>query len=247
MHAAVALPRRNPLDLGLKTARDLLERRDRDEPLPITLDSLGRLLPGGLHRGELVELVGARSRGRFSVVLTLVAGATSAGEAAALVDLGDHFDPQDAARAGIRLERLLWLRPSDLRQALAATETAITGGFPLVVCELGAPPIRGGRGAQSAWLRLLAAARSHRAALLVSAPYRVSGSAATTLLEARCGRGRWRGEHASHRLLEALGSRVTLKKMRGGVPESASDLLLRRGDLIAAHSLDRIAAARRSP
>jgi hypothetical protein len=229
--SAVPLPRHSHLDLGLKTARDLLERRDRDEPLPITLEPVGRLLPEGIHRGELIELVGDRSSGRFSVVLTLIAAATTTGEAATLVDLGDHFDPQDAVRAGVLLERLLWLRPRDLKQALASAETAITGGFPLVVCELGTPPIRGGRGAQSSWLRLLAAARSHRAALLVSTPYRASGSAATTILEARRGHGRWRGAAPPHRLLEALCSRVILKKARGGVPETAADLLLRRGSL----------------
>jgi hypothetical protein len=229
--SAVPLPRHTHLDLGLGTARALLERRVRDPPLPITLDPLSRLLPEGLHRGELVELIGDRSSGRFSVVLTLLAAATTAGESAALVDLGDHFDPQDAVRAGVLLERLLWLRPRDLKQALAATETAINGGFPLVICDLGSPPIRGGRGAQSSWLRLLAAARSHRAALLVSTPYRASGSAATTVLEARRGRGGWRGAAPSHRLLEALGSRVILKKARGGVPEATADLLLRRGGL----------------
>ena len=103
----------NHLDLGLKTARDLLERRAPEDALPITLDPLRRLLPHGLLRGELIELHGDRSCGRLSMVLALLAAATAAGETAALVDLGDHFDPQDAAAAGVVLERLLWLRPGD--------------------------------------------------------------------------------------------------------------------------------------
>jgi hypothetical protein len=229
---AVPLPRRTHLDLGLETARDLLERRAPADALPITLDPLARLLPGGLHRGELHELVGDRSSGRFSIVLSLLAAATLAGEAAALVDLGDHFDPQDAASADVRLDRLLWLRPVHLKPALAAVETAITGGFPLVVCDLGTPPVPGGRGAQSQWLRLLSAARAHRAALLVSTPYRACGTAATTVVEARRGRGRWRGDAPPHRLLEALEGSVTLKKMRGGVPESRVELTLRRDPLL---------------
>jgi hypothetical protein len=222
---------RTHLDLGLKTARDLLDRRIPEDALPITLDPLRRLLPQGLLRGELIELHGDRSCGRLSMVLALLAAATTAGETVALVDLGDHFDPQDAARAGVVLERLLWLRPGDLKQTLHAAETVITGGFPLVVCELGSPPIRGGRGAQTSWLRLLAAARSHRTTLLVSTPYRTSGSAATIVLEARRGRVSWRGERPSQRLLEGVGSLVTLKKMRGGTPETAAEVLLRRGDL----------------
>jgi hypothetical protein len=230
--AAVALPRSH-LDLGLKTARDLLERRAPGDALEITLDPLRRLLPQGLRRGELIELHGERSSGRFSVVLAVLAAATAAGETAALVDLGDHFDPQDAVAAGILLERLLWLRPRDLKQTLHAAETAITGGFPLVVCDLGAPPVPGGRGAQTSWLRLLAAARAHRAALLVSTPYRASGSAATVVLESRRARAAWRGggrENPSQRLLAGVASRLTLKKTRGA-PEAAADLLMRRGAL----------------
>ena len=229
--SAVPLHRLSHLDLGLETARDLLERRNHDDALPVTLDPLGRLLPQGLRRGELYELVGDRSSGRFSMVLAVLAAAGATGEAAALVDLGDHFDPQDAVRAGVVLERLLWLRPVDLRQALAAAETAVTGGLPLVVCDLGTPPIPGGRGAQSHWLRLHAAARSHHAAVLVSTPYRACGTAATAVLEARGWRARWRGSAAPHRLLEELGSRVTLKKMRGAVPGVVAELTLRRGDL----------------
>jgi recombination protein RecA len=228
--SAVPLQRTH-LDLGLETARHLLDRLTPDDALPIPIDPLRRLLPHGLLRGELIELYGERSSGRFSIVLALLAAATIAGETAALVDLGDHFDPQDAKAAGVVLERLLWMRPGDLKQTLHAAETAITGGFPLVACDLGAPPIRGGRGAQSSWLRLLAAARSHRSALLVSTPYRASGSAATIVLEARRGSARWRGERPPQRLLEGVASRLALKKMRGGIPETSADLLLRRGDL----------------
>ena len=229
---AVPLPLRghaNHLDLGLKTARDLLERRIPADALPITLDPLRRLLPQGLLRGELIEIHGDRSCGRLSIVLALLAAATASGESTALVDLGDHFDPQDAKVAGVVLERLLWMRPADMKQTLFAAETAITGGFPFVVCDLGAPPIRGGRGAQTSWLRLLAAARSHRATLLVSTPYRASGSAATVILEARRERVSWRGERPAQRLLEGVGSRLMLKKMRGGVPEATADLTMRRG------------------
>ena len=222
------------LDLGLKTARDLLDRRTPDDALPITLDPLRRLLPHGLLRGELIEIHGDRSCGRLSMVLAFLAAATASGESAALVDLGDHFDPQDAKAAGVVLERLLWMRPTDMKQTLNAAETSITGGFPLVICDLGAPPIRGGRGAQTSWLRLLAAARAHRATLLVSTPYRASGSAATILLEARRGRVTWRGERPAQRLLEGVGARLTLKKMRGGTIESAADLMMRRGELAIA-------------
>src|SRR5687767_2786605 len=108
---------------GLKTARDLLDRHTPDDALPITLDPLRRLLPHGLLRGELIEIHGDRSCGRLSMVLAVLAAATVSGESAGLVDLGDHFDPQDAKAAGVVLERLLWMRPTDMKQTLNAAET----------------------------------------------------------------------------------------------------------------------------
>src|SRR5262249_57952407 len=44
-------------------------------------------------RNGFVELAARRSSGRFSIAVQALAAATSAGEAAALVGLGDHFDP----------------------------------------------------------------------------------------------------------------------------------------------------------
>src|SRR5450432_2469303 len=99
-------------------------------------DPLARLL-GGLPRGKLVEIVGRRTSGRHSLALAALASATSAGELAALVDPGDHFDPQSAEAAGVDLERVLWVRPAKLKAALASAEMLLATGFPLVVADLG--------------------------------------------------------------------------------------------------------------
>src|SRR5262249_21326811 len=80
--------------------------------------------------------------------------ATGIGESAGLVDLGDHLDPVAAAAMGVDLDRLLWVRPESVRHALAAAEMLVGSGFPLVVVELGSPPLAGSRGAESFWLRL---------------------------------------------------------------------------------------------
>ena len=145
----------------LESGRDLARRR-RESPAPRPRPSgtpeLDRLLEGGLPAGRLVEVVGRRSDGRFSTVLTALAAATSRGEAAALVDLGDALDPRGAQRAGVVLARLLWVRPRTVQEALLATEHLLTGGFPLVALDLGQPPIPGGRGTEAAWLRLSRAA-----------------------------------------------------------------------------------------
>jgi hypothetical protein len=198
----------------LTRARDL-RREPHQDLLPTTLAPLDRLLAGGLPRGRLVELNGRRSSGRFSVVLATLAAATGSGEAAALIDLGDGLDPQAAAEAGVDLIRLLWARPQRTQQALAGGEMLLHSGFPLVVIDLGNPPVPGGRGSEAGWMRLARAAEARGAALLVSSPYRVSGTAAATVVEARSARPRWNGVGASPRLLAALTPRLELKKLDG--------------------------------
>lgn len=196
------------------------------------LAGVDRLLDGGIRRGQTIELVGPRSSGRFSLVLELLAGATESGESAALVDLGDHFDPQAAARAGVVLERLLWARPRRLKQALGSAEVLIGGGFPLVVLDLGLPPVPGGRGKESAWLRLRRAADDHQAALLIATPYRAGGTAPQKVLDlgSRTSpvRALWaRAAPRSPRLLDGLATRLELAKSRGERPGAAAEVELR--------------------
>lgn len=196
------------------------------------LAGVDRLLDGGIRRGQTIELVGPRSSGRFSLVLEILAGATESGESAALVDLGDHFDPQAAARAGVDLERLLWARPERLKQALGSAEVLIGGGFPLVVLDLGLPPVPGGRGKESAWLRLRRAAEDHQAALLIAAPYRAGGTAPQKILDlgSRTSpvRTLWaQAAPRSPRLLDGLRTRLELAKSRGERPGAAADVELR--------------------
>jgi hypothetical protein len=213
----------------LRSARELdRERRDAAGAgaFSTAVPVLDRLLDGGLPRGQLVELVGARTSGRFSTLLAALAAATAVGEAAALVDLGDSLDPATASGLGIDLDRLLWVRPARLKEALAAAEMLIAGGFPLVAIDLGAPPIRGGRGVEAGWLRLARAARDHDAALLVGSPYRVSGTAAAAVLKVAHGRAAWREGGASQWLLDGFASHVVLEKCRGRLPGQSEDFRL---------------------
>lgn len=210
----------------LRSARELQRRLQEaagEGAFPTAMPAFDRLLDGGLPRGQLVELVGSRTSGRFSILLAVLAAGTSVGEAAALVDLGDGLDPEAALGAGIDLERLLWVRPSTLTHALAATEMLIAGGFPLVALDLGQPPVRGGRGVEAAWLRLARAARAHDSALLVGTPYRVSGTAAAVVLKAGRGRAAWQGGGGSPRLLASVDSRIELEKCRGRLPGRSED------------------------
>jgi hypothetical protein len=176
---------RAALAATLTTGRELLRRRattTHRDGLPSGSASLDQLLGGGMPRRCLVELVGGASSGRLAAVLALLAATTARGDVAALVDLGDALAPSDALAAGIDTSRLLWIRPTQVRQALAAAEATVQGGFPLVVVDLGLPPLPGGRGAEASWLRLARAASHHGATLLVASPYRATGTAAEVVL-----------------------------------------------------------------
>lgn len=210
-----ALPQH--LQNHLASARELAHRHAAapTSAFSTTVDSFDALLAGGLHRGQMVELIGERSSGRFSTVLAIIAATTTMGEAAALVDLGDGLDPQTAAAVGVDLERLLWVRPQHLKKAMISAEMLLAGGFPLVIVDLGNPPVPGGRGAEAAWLRLARSAQSHDAVLLVSSPYRASGTAAIGVVKATHGRPRWSSNGLAPHLLLGLSSRLTLEKLRG--------------------------------
>lgn len=225
---AVFVPRQNlgskcgearfPEQLRQRVTRgtELIARalESRIPPLPTAISALDRLLTGGLPRGCLIEVTGRNTSGRFSLALSTLAATTAGGDVAALIDLGDSLDPGNASELGIDLDRLLWLRPKHLKKALAAAEIALQTGFPLVILDLGEPPVRGGRGPEAAWLRLHRVAAAFESVVCVSSPYRVSGTAAATVFDAGRAQARWLGASRAPRLLETVRFDWKLEKNR---------------------------------
>lgn len=201
-------------------AVDLVRSAQREHPEPPFSTGLGALdevLEGGVPCGSLVELVGSRSDGRMAAVLSMLAATTDRGEIGALIDLGDHLDPRSAAAAGVDLRRLLWLRPHRLPEVLELTELLLQAGFLLVVADLGLPPVRG-RISAGAWMRVTRAARDHRAAVLLSSPYHVSGHTADAVVRMTGGRGGWSEMGRRSPLLEGLALSCTVIRHRGNRP-----------------------------
>jgi hypothetical protein len=117
---------------------------------PIGRADVDTALGGGLRRGHLSEIAGAPSSGRTLVAVQALAAAAARGEAVALVDASDTFDPASAAAHGLALPRLLWVRPSISRgagdehasRALKAFSLILqAGGFGLVVLDLADVPV----------------------------------------------------------------------------------------------------------
>src|SRR5712691_2595531 len=112
--------------------------------------------------GEITEIVGRLSSGRTSLLMAVLRRATHAGAATALVDVDDAVS---AARAGVELDRLLWVRCDGRRDvALRAVDLLVRcPGFTIVGLDLGeiAPRL-----SLTAAFRLRLAARRSRVALV---------------------------------------------------------------------------------
>ena len=200
------------LGARLSVASALPSRGAGLEPLATGAASLDQLLAGGLPKGSLVELTGRRSSGRFSIGVAALAAVTSGGEPAALVDLGSHLDPRGAEAAGVDLRCLLWARPEKLKDVVTAAEMLLAAGFPLVVADLGLPPLRGRFVPDTAWVRLARSAEARGSVLLLLTPYRMSGIAAEAAAAADAPRALWQGGGLSPRLLSGISSRLTLER-----------------------------------
>ncbi len=143
---------------------------------------------GGLPRGGLTEIHGAASSGRTSLLFAILAEATGREDACALVDAEDAFDPIRAAAAGVRLNRLLWVRCAhNAEQALKAADLLIQGGgFGLVAMDLGdTPPETARRISLTSWFRLRRAVENTPTVLLALARQSNAKTCASLTLECR--------------------------------------------------------------
>src|SRR3954447_10234294 len=105
-----SLLRARHLDRTLTTALPAIDPRDDQALAPSSISALDARLGGGFPRGQVSELVGARSSGRTSLLLQMLAAATARGELVAVGDAVDMLDVESASAAGVDLARLLWTR-----------------------------------------------------------------------------------------------------------------------------------------
>jgi hypothetical protein len=142
--------------------------------------ALDAALGGGLRRGHLSEVTGAPSCGRTTIVVEAMVAAASRGEAVALVDACDTFDPASAAARGLHLARVLWVRErGDASRALKAFSLILqAGGFGLVVLDLAdvaAPALR--RFPCTTWMRIARIVEGSETVALLVGGERIARSA----------------------------------------------------------------------
>jgi recombination protein RecA len=174
--------------------------------------SIDGALGGGLRRGHLSEIVGARSSGRTGAMCQALVAAAARGELVALVDVNDRFDPQSAAAAGLDLSGLLWVRETgDLTRSLKAMNLVLqAGGFGLVVIDLADVASVSLRALPfTTWFRLSRVIEGSQTVALVMACEHLARSSggATIVLEPPAAAGPraiWTGRSNRARLLDGL-------------------------------------------
>ena len=169
------------------------------ETVTTGLTLLDQQLGGGLPIGHLSEVTGPRSSGRTSLLMAMLAATTGRGELAALVDTFDMFDVESMAAAGVRLDRLLWVRGDvstsafppltngrrqpgadrAIARALKAMNLILqSGGMSLAALDLADAPLQALRRVPiTTWLRLQKVVEGQSTAAVVVGPVPMGRSA----------------------------------------------------------------------
>ncbi len=170
----------------------------------------------GLPRGAVTELTGAASCGKTTLLLAVLAQATARGEFVAVVDTQDAFDPASAARCGVDLDRLVWIRCGGRAElAMKATDLLVHGGgFGVVGLDLAGVSLRTlHRIPLSWWWRFRRAVANTPTILVILSEQAQATSCASCWMEFQPATARWCGKNP-FRLLRALDSKILVRKPR---------------------------------
>jgi hypothetical protein len=168
----------------------------------------------------------------MSAVLAMTAAVQATGELVAVVDVADALDPRSAARAGVILPRLLWVRPTNVLDGLRAADWVLdAGGFGLVVLYLAGAPVTDRRFArprgETPWIRLARRAERAKSALVVVVDRPIVGTVAAVSLAGERGRARWLGgERGAPRILVGVHGRIAVVRSKLGPPAATADVPL---------------------
>ncbi|PYT27244.1 MAG: hypothetical protein DMG57_19040 [Acidobacteria bacterium] len=190
----------------LQNFRFQLPELHAPEVLPSGIAAFDRAFDG-IPRGVVTDLYGPASSGRTSLAFAFMAQATAREEFCVLVDASDVFDPESAAKAGVALERLLWIRcRGNTEHALQATDLVLqAGGFGVVVMDLGdVAPETARRISLASWYRLRRAIEHTPTALVVVERSPLARPSAALAVEFTHSRIAWTGAPGCSLLLRGM-------------------------------------------
>jgi hypothetical protein len=141
----------------------------------------------------------------------MLAAAVARGEAVALIDTCDRFDPASAEAAGVDLSMLLWIRETgDAPRALKAMNLVLqAGGFGIVAFDVADVHARALRQfPYTTWMRMARVIEGGQTAAVIVGAERLARSpgGVTIALEAApdAPRAQWSGTSDRARLLRAI-------------------------------------------
>jgi hypothetical protein len=235
------------LDRTLTTSLPAADPNDETSVASTGICGWDSRLGGGFPRGHLSELVGARSTGRTSLLLRLLAAATARGELVAVVEALDMFDVESAAAAGVDLDRVLWIRghvvsnpglcrdmnQRAMEQAIKALTLVLqAGNFGLVAFDAAEAPAEALRRLPfTTWLRLqrMLEGRQTVCVLVGTEPMARSSAGLTVRLglqNSECGTGNAASRiRFSERLFEGLDIDARVVRARARTTGNAAAML----------------------
>ncbi|NMB92162.1 MAG: recombinase RecA [Parcubacteria group bacterium] len=91
---------------------------------------------GGVPRGRIIEIYGAESSGKTTLVLHIIAEVQKRGGKAAFIDSEHALDPEYAEKIGVKVKDLLISQPDNGEQALDIAEALVrSGSIDLIVID----------------------------------------------------------------------------------------------------------------
>src|SRR5262245_24858307 len=169
---------------------------------------------------EITEIVGRLSSGRTSLFVACIREVTRRGGVVALVDTDETFDPAEAARAGVDLRRLLWVRCGGCGKiAIRAADLLIRcPGFGLIGLDLGEHPPRI---PLRLAFRLRLTVRRLGTTLLILSSRPIAGAGAALALRTIRRTLRWSGPGPIPTRLAGVGTDVDVLRRRDAVDAPA--------------------------
>jgi hypothetical protein len=212
MRAALeSLLRARKLDVTLAAVGAPAGTLPPDRAAATGIAALDDALGGGLRRGHLSEIAATASTGRTRLMMQMLAAATARGEAVALVDTSDAFDPAAADAHGVALPQLLWVRrpmgpDADASRALKACSLILqAGGFGLVVFDLAdVAPAALRRFPTTTWMRLARMVEGSDTVVLLLVAERLARSAGGVTIALEAAAVAWQGRSDRARLLSGI-------------------------------------------
>jgi len=217
------------LDSRWTKASELHVTREESKLATLELHRLKPFFPNGLQRGSLLEITGAKSSGRTSTSLYILAESISRGETCAFIDLNNAFHPASLPKAEVGLNHLCWVRCNgNTEHALRSADLLLhAGGFGVVLLDLcGARPQTLNRIPLSYWFRFQRAIEHTPTILLICAEQPQARSCARYSLAIKNRKFHWKGKEP-FAILTALESTAQNNKVSSIRPEP---LLIQTGE-----------------